>query len=1147
MSFDEILDRVTQLLHQEERVSYRGLKRRLEIDDALLEDLKAELVDARRVAIDEDGKVLVLRKASTAPAQGDGVAELERGTEAGVPVRASTRPLGYTPPHLLQAVLKHRSAMEGERKQVSVLHCDVAGSTLLAQHVDAESMHVIMDDVLRLAATAVHRFGGTVNQYLGDGLMALFGAPVALEDHAVRSAHAALAIQEALEKENARLRNDYGIEVRLRIGINTGLVVVGRIGDDLRMDYTASGNTTHLAERLQGLAEPGTTLISDETRHLVDGYVELEALGPMSAKGIHEPISAYRLVRRLPRRNRFEVLAERGLTPLVGRGPELGLLADRLGLARAGRGHAVGIVGEAGVGKSRLVHEFARALASEDVVYVVGQCTSQSHSTPYVPIIEVVRTLFRIDEADPAEMIRDKIRRGLDEFGPTFAASAPLLEELLAPDGIEGAVDGLDPSTRRKRMLEALLAIAAAVSEHRPMVMVIQDLHWVDTSSEHCLSGLVKNAGRLPLLLITTQRPGYAVPWAGNSHYTQVALDVFTAAEAEKMVSAILGSREIPPAVRRIVHDKAGGNALFVEEVVRSLTERGLVAPSGGGGGGGGARSAETTDVDVPSTVQDILRARMDEVDAPVKRTMQAASAIGVVFGARLLAQVSEAGIDLEQALEVSNQMGLIQEHRFFPELEYAFKHGIVQDVAYQSLLGPRRRALHGQIGRALEELWRDRLEECLPALAYHFAHSDDHEKAIFYTMQAGDRAEHLYARAEATTHYLAALSTARVLPDAQASQRAQIDAIAKLAAVAHTREHMDRDAANLEAAQAMAEALEDKGRLARVLYWRGRLHYSRGAFNEALQYAQRSIALADELSDEALAAPAVNLVARVRWQHGDYGKAVRMLARSTSQMRRLGNTAEEATAAGFAGWTLAFLGQVEDALDYTERGLRLARELQHPFSEAAAHFYRGAAFDQQGAWDDAIAQYDAARRIAHDAGDIFREYLVLCQEGRAHAMTGDLARGAATLREAIALAERLGTTFVLGWPKAYLAQCLLDQGDADAARALAEEALAWAEKADDKYAQFNAQRALAGALAAQSTPDHEQAEQAIRRSIRLAHDMSLKPEVGRTYVQYAELCRRRGDSAQARAYLNVAVDIFTQQGMRWDLAQAQRSLATRG
>jgi class 3 adenylate cyclase/tetratricopeptide (TPR) repeat protein len=1135
VNFDQLLAEVTELLHREGRLSYRGLKRRFEIDDAFVDDLKAELVDARRLALDEDGKVLVWGGGpAAAPEPAPQAAE-----RPPAPARAGTerKPLQpYTPPHLVRAVLKTRSAIEGERKQVSVLHCDVAGSTELSQRLDAEAMHEVMDRVLRVAAEVVHRYGGTVNQYLGDGLMALFGAPLALEDHAVRSVHAALATHEAIEKENIGLRREHGIEIKLRIGVNTGSVVVGRIGDDLRMDYTASGNTTHVAERLQGLAQPGTTLIAEGTRRLVEGYAVVEALGPMAVKGQQEPVAVYRLVKRLPRRLRFEVLAERGLTPLVGRGPELALLAERFALACAGRGQAVGIVGEAGVGKSRIVNEFVRSLASADVVYAVGQCTGQSQFTPYVPIIEVLRTLFHIDEGDDAGEIRDKVRRGLDELGPTLGAAAPLVNELLVPGAAdEAALGGLDPSARRKLMLEALLAITAATTQQRPMVVVIEDLHWIDQSSEHCLNGLVQSLGRLPVLLITTQRTGHAVPWATSSSYTQVPVDVFTASEADRMVSAILSGREIAPDLRRIVQDKAGGNPLFVEEVVRSLTERGAV------GAGAGTRDGEAAQGDFPSTVQDILRARIDELATLIKRSVQAAAAIGQVFGVRLLAQLPDVGEDLEETLDVATRMGLIQEHRFFPEIEYAFKHAIVQEVAYQSLLAPRRRELHGQIGRAMEHAWHDRIDEYLPVIAYHFSRSDDTEKAFTYSMRAGDRAERLYARAEATTHYLAALATARSFADPKRSQESQVDAIVKLAAAAHTREHMDRDAHNLEQGQAMAEALADGRRLAQVLYWRGRLHYARSNFGDALECAQRSIALADELGDESLAAPAVNLVARVRWQQGDYGKAAQLLARSTEQMRRLGNAAEEATAAGFAGWTLAFLGEVDSSLAYTERGLRLARELENPFAEAAAYFYRGAAFDQRGAWPEALAEYSAARRVAHAAGDLFREYLVMCQEGRALAMAGDLERAFTTLNEAIALAERLGTTFVLAWPKAYLAQCLLENGDVETARTLAAEALRRAQGVGDKYGQFMAHRALAGVLAAQRSPDYRQAEEALRQSIRLQHEMGVKPELGRTYLQYADLSRRNREVAQARAYLNVAVDIFRQQGMSWDLERAER------
>src|SRR5262245_11641091 len=1148
MNFEQILLQVTEVLRREERVSYRALKRRFEVDDALLEDLKAELVDAKRLAVDEEGKVLVWRLPSRPAAKPQKEVEAEKPRPSPRLGLERPTPRSYTPAHLVREVLKRRNALEGERKQVTVLFCDVVDSTGLARKLDPEVMHAMMDRVLTLAAKVVHRYGGTVNQFLGDGLMALFGAPLALEDHAVRCAHAALGIHDAIRVDSANLGREHGAEVRLRIGVNSGEVVVGRIGDDLRMDYTAAGNTTYLAERLQAIAEPGSTYIAEATQRLVSGYVVTEPLGPQTLRGQIEPVNTYRLVKRQRRRNRFQVLAERGLTSLVGRARELSLLADRFELSRSGRGQVVGVVGDAGVGKSRIVHEFVRRYAGDfrdDVVCLSGQCAGHTLATPYGPIIEMLRTVFHVDEGDELQAIHDKVGRGLLELDAALAEVEPLVCELLSPGaGDEAGLKHVDPSETRKRLLEALIAIAKAILAKRPGIMLVEDVQWIDPSSERCINALVQNLGTLPLLLILTHRTGYGFPWSTSRHYTQIPVDEFTPDETDTMLGEILGKDEVPPGLRKLVHNKVGGNPLFVEEIMRSLLERGLVA---GASNGGTLPRDVPADIELPPTVQDVVRARIDELHEPPRRAVQAAAAIGPVFSARLLSQLPGLDGETEQSLEIANGMGLIQEHRLFPEHEYAFKHAVVQDVAYQMLLASARRELHGQIARAIEELWAERIEEQLAALAYHYSHSDDNAKALTYSMLAGERAERFHARPEAIAHYVVALGTARALPDSPESRRAQIDAIVRLAAVAHTREHMDRDERNLEWAQGAAEALADERRLAQVLYWRGRLHYARAAFAEALECAQRCIALSDGLRDEALAAPAVNLEGRVRWQHGDYGKAAQLLVRSTQQMRALGNASEEATAAGFTGWTFAFLGEFDDALEYTARGLRLACDLQNPFSQSAAHFYRGAVFDQQGAWSDALAEYEKGIHIAEEAGDTFRQYLIKCQKGRAYVMAGDLRQGRAVLEDAVALAGRLGTSFVLAWPKAYLAHCQLEQGDCAAERALAEQAPQSAQKAGDKYGQFMAYRSLAGALAAQAAPDYERAEEALRQSIRLQHEMAIKPELGRTYVQYADLCRRQGKTGQAKAYLNVAIDIFRQPGMSWDLERAQSALAALG
>src|SRR5215831_19144194 len=695
----------------------------------------------------------------------------------------------YTPRHLAEKILTSKAALEGERKQVTVLFCDIVESSRLAERLDPEAMHEVMDRALRLMTEAVHRYEGTVNQFLGDGLMALFGAPVALEDHALRGVQAALAIRETLSGYSEQLKGERGVDLQLRLGLNTGLVVVGRIGDDLRMDYTAVGDTTHLASRVQGLAEPGTILITEATHRFVEGYVQTESLGPVSVKGRSERVRVYRLIGRRRGRTRLEVSVERGLTELVGRERELAILHECLARVRAGRGQVVGLVGEPGVGKSRLLYEFRQSLENERVTWLEGHCVAYGQTTPYLPILGMLRTNFQIEEDDNPLQIHEKLRQGVHRLDPALEGILPFLGDVFGLPGANEALKHLDPKDKRQKTFEAIRTLTVAGSQQRFHVLILEDLHWVDPMSEDYLAFLTASLAGVPVLLLSSQRPGYTVRWADKTYYTQIALDLLGERETETLVAALLGTRHLPSDLVRFVRDKAEGNPLFMEEITASLLERGMLLRRNGE-----VLWAGSAPVDSPATVQDIIRARIDRLEEPVKRTVQAAAAIGREFGLRLLARIAEVAANVQHHLETLARAELIHETRFFPELEYIFKHAVTRDVAYQSLLAKRRKDLHGAIGRAIEDLYADRLEEHAPILAYHYARSERQDKAVEYALLAGDQAARLYANAVATTYYEQALTIVATLPPAPQAQSTEIDATLKLAAVGMTRQDIERD-----------------------------------------------------------------------------------------------------------------------------------------------------------------------------------------------------------------------------------------------------------------------------------------------------------------------------------------------------------------
>jgi class 3 adenylate cyclase/tetratricopeptide (TPR) repeat protein len=1040
-------------------------------------------------------------------------------------------PEAYTPKHLAEKILTSRSALEGERKQVTVLFCDVVESTGLAERLDPEAMHELMDKTLRLMAEAVHRYQGTVNQFLGDGLMALFGAPVALEDHGLRAVQAALAIRETVNGYSEQLKRERGIEIHLRIGLNSGLVVVGRIGDDLRMDYTAIGDTTNLAARMQVLAEPGTILITEATYRLAEGYIRSEPLGAVQVKGRSDPVIAYRVTGRRARRTRLELSAERGLTPLVGREQELELLHDRLVRAKAGHGQVVGIMGEPGAGKSRLLYEFRKMLEGERLTWLAGHCVAYGQTTPYLPILEILRANFQIEEEDNLLQIREKLREGVRQLDPALEPTLPFLGELLGLPIEDERLRQMDAKDKRQKTFEAVRALTVAGSQRRPLIVIVEDLHWIDKTSEDYLAFLIESLPGMSLLLLISHRPGYVVRSANKTYYTQVALDLLTEAEAESMVATLLGSRRQPADLLPIIWEKAEGNPLFVEEMTRSLWERGLIVRTDDE-----IRWARDAVVELPMSVHDIIRARIDGLEEPVKRMVQTAAVIGREFGHRLLVRISEMATEVQRYVETLKHLELIHEKRFFPELEYIFKHAVTQDVAYQSLLSQRRREIHRIIGEAIEDLYGERLDEHVAILAYHYARSDRPDKAVEFALQAGDKAARLSANAEATTFYEEAL---RMLVDAPPSARRDelhVDATVKLASVATTRQHFERDLANLEVAHAIAGRLADQHRAAQVLYWTARTHYVRGSLNEAIQYAERSLALGDALGgDDDLVVWPINLTGRIYTVIGEYVKATSMLQRCVALFERLGNLNELATASGILGVVLSATGEFPEALKFSDQGLQIALEIQNLPAQAAAYYYRAIVYERNGEWGRVVEDCRAGLEVAQRIPDPFRIYVLTCLHGYGMFRLGQEQEGLESLQRGIRLAEELGTTYLLAWAVTWLCDCHLARRDWDAALARASRALSLVATGPDVYGESLAARCFGEALCQSDSARLQEAEAHIRRAIALQADKAMKPQLARSYVACARLLMVKGERVEAREYLDKARTIFRGLGMKWD------------
>jgi len=691
MDFYTVLNAVLELLQRHQRVTYRALKRQFGLDDAYLEDLKAEIIEARQVAVDQDGTMLVWCGDLVSPPP-----------PSAAPVNVQNRtPLAYTPKHLVEKILTSRSALEGERKQVTVLFADVAGFTTLAEQLDPEVVHDIINRCFEGITAEVHRFEGTINQYTGDGVMALFGAPLAHEDSPRRAVHAALGIQRAIGDVAQTLQAERGLSLRMRIGINTGLVVVGKIGDDLRMDYTAVGDTTNLAARLQQMALPGSVLISAATQQHVAGFFETRDLGEMPVKG-RAPVHAFEVLRPRGHRTRFDVAVERGLTPLVGRERELATLRERFREVKAGRGQVVGIAGEAGMGKSRLLLEFRRVLAQAGAVvtWLEGHCISFGQASPFLPLIEQLRENFHIDEFDGEPEIIAKVEQGMRRMGE-LEAYIPAIRYLLSVDPGDAVFAALEGTARRRQLFAALRALSLRGAWLRPLVLVVEDLHWIDTSSEEFLTFMLDAVAGVPLLLLVTYRIGYTPPFGNRSFYTTLTLHSFSEAETLAMAGYVLGIAQFPAELQTALMAKAEGVPLFIEEVTKTLLDLGVLQREDGG-----YRLVKNlNEVSVPETIQDIIMARLDRLGEDGKRTVQLASVIGRQFLVRLLARIAGLSDRLEGLLRELQALEIIYEQGLVPEPAYIFKHAVIQDVAYNSLLLQRRKALHRAVGEAIRDV----------------------------------------------------------------------------------------------------------------------------------------------------------------------------------------------------------------------------------------------------------------------------------------------------------------------------------------------------------------------------------------------------------------------------------------------------------
>jgi class 3 adenylate cyclase/tetratricopeptide (TPR) repeat protein len=1009
-------------------------------------------------------------------------------------------PQSYTPRHLAEKILTSRAALTGERKQVTVLFCDLPDSTPLAARLGPEAMHTLLNQFFELSLGEVHRYEGTINQFLGDGCMALFGAPIAHEDHARRAVLAAVGLQRRLREGPAALGQPPGVEVAVRMGLNTGVVIVGAIGDNLRMDYTAVGDTTNVAARLQQAAAPGQIIMAETTHRLVAGYCTTRSLGALTLKGKAEPVSAWEVLATSETRTRLEIEAERGLTPFVGRERELRLLQECFAQAEAGHGQVVFLVGAAGMGKSRLLLEFRQRLGTA-ATWLEGHALSFGRAMALHPMIDLLKRNFRIEAGDAEGSIIEKIEQGVLRLGEDLRPILPYLRYLLAVDPGEAAVRTMDPQLRRAEISDTLRRLLLRAAEVRPQVVVFEDLHWIDQATEALLTVTADSIPTSRVLYLFTYRPGYAPPFGDRTYYTRIALAPLSNAGTVQMAQAMLATEQLPEELVALLVRKAEGNPFFVEEVVKSLQETGAIQQQGDHY----VLARPVDAIVVPDTIQDVLMARIDRLEEAPKRTLQLASVIGREFPRHLLDRLANLLEQTEASLQALKALELIYEKPRFPELAYVFTHALIQDVAYNSLLGQQRQELHRLIGQAIEELYADRLAEQYEVLAYHFAKGEVWGKAVEYLYKAAEKAAQAFATREAIALYDQTLEAAGHLGDAVDTSTLMAIRQAK-ADLYYVLSDFERSRAEAERLLALARRAGDRVCEGVALARLGHASFRAHNFAQALLYARQAIEVAEAGDARPVLAAGHYITGHVSTVTGQLDRGQAEFDQALAISRSGGDVFHQSYILTLAGQLRNWRGEYAEALPLQSEGLAIARAHNLVVPLLMGLFTGGVTLTGKGDYDEALARFEEGLILSEKVGNEVYHHRLLNS---------------------------------LGW-------LLLECGDLDRAIDLNRQGAEGARKRDDHETIANAELNLGDIFLAQG--DLTLAQEFLDGVYRLAHHPATSEWMKWRYsthlfVSLGELWLARGEPTKAGEFAAQCLEIATRTNSRKYVVKGWRLL----
>jgi class 3 adenylate cyclase/tetratricopeptide (TPR) repeat protein len=1029
---------------------------------------------------------------------------------------------------------------------VTVLFADLKGSLELLAGRDPEDARRLLDPVLERMMAAVHDYEGTVNQVMGDGIMALFGAPLAHEDHGVRACYAALRMQETVRAYAREAQRTEGIPVQIRVGLNSGEVVVRSIGSDLQMDYTAVGQTTHLAARMEQMALPGSILITGNTLRLAEGWVQVEPLGSVAVKGLPEPIEAYQLTGAGPARTRLEAAAPRGLTRFVGREAELRMLERALERAQAGTGQVVALVGEPGVGKSRIAREFSQPHRARRWLILATACVSYGRATPYLPIVELLKAYFQIETRDDERKVREKVMGRLLALDPGLESAVVPVLSLLGAAGQDTDWMALDPDQRRLQTLDAVKRLFTRESRAQPILVIVEDLHWIDTESQAVLDTIVEILPTARILLLVNYRPEWHHAWGSKTYCTGLEIDPLPAESSQALLRSLLGDAAGLEALGSILIERAQGNPFFLEESVRSLAECGVLA----GERGAYRLDGDVGNVQVPATVQPILAARIDRLAPEDKRLLQTAAAIGKDVPFALLQAIADLpGDEVRLALGRLAAAEFLYERNLFPDLEYTFKHSLTHEVAYGSLLGERRRALHGRVVEAIEALHPARVAEQVDRLAHHAFHGELWERAVAYLQQAGARAAGRSAHREAATCFERALQALAHMPESRDRLESSLDLRLDLRRTLLPLGELTRIRHHLEEAEAIASALGDERRRGRVCAYLANHFWWVGDPVRALAAGERAREVATGLDDFTLRASTTFYLGQIHYARGAYARALdcfRQAVDSVGLPRNLDRVPGPATFF-FGTWLvrcLAELGEFAEGVARAEEQAETAYAIGQPHSLLAADQALGVIRLRRGDFQQAIDVLDRPRAVQRQASlaPLYVETDMVL--GYAHALAGRVDEGSTLLAGAAKQAEAMGMLVSQSQRVAWVGETALLAGRVDEADALARGALELARTHGEQGNEAWAHRLLGEiALTASAQPGSAVAQERYERALALGEQLGMRPLVAHCHLGLGKLYDHGRRREQAHEHLTAAATMYREMGMRFWLEPAEAQL----